>query len=183
MKNKILSIAVLTGVFSAIAGGLSIAATSIKEVSSQLTSSSTLQAQSDEFRNSQINMAKQIEAKQIVTLMARAQMSWRLQNKEFSTSFDRLEIGVPQESQNYRYSIRSSNNSKFVQNLATAKTSGLKNYLSLVVLHRDKKGYDFPHATICISNQANQKISQNVSFPKMRDGDPVCPKGYEKVTR
>jgi Type IV pilin-like G and H, putative len=182
MKNKILLIAILTGVFSAIAGGLSIAATNIREAS---IDGSKLLAQADGEKTRLIysNLAKESEAKQTTALMNRAQAIFRVEHPEFTRNFGELGINLPSESQNYTYSIRSSDSNKFAQNVATAKTIGLKNYLGLIVYYRNQKGQSFVHGSLCVSIQANQKTTRSISVPKIKDGDPVCPKGYEKVTR
>lgn len=194
MNKIILSIAILTGVFSVVASGLSIAATNIREVSNRNLAPATLKSQAESAEDSirQLNAEEQQNALRNILQMNRLQVGYRAENRSFSLSLDQLASGLNQnstrgsdrlapafnkESQSYRYAIRSNNND-FVQNIATAKTSGLKNYLGILVRHKNKQGQSIITSVMCIDYRVNQLVTPNIPSSRIRDGKLTCPSGY-----
>jgi Type IV pilin-like G and H, putative len=181
-KPLLWRIAILVGVFSVITGSGSSANTNIIK-SDRNVSLFKPQPQAESETNStrQVNDRNQLEARQNIGSINRSQSVFRSENSVFAQSFRQLGIDLPQESTHYRYSIRSSNPSKFVQSFGTAKTKGLKNYLGLVVTYRNKIGQDIMTMKVCVSSQPNSRVIPNSSAPKMKDGDLLCPQGYESA--
>lgn len=80
---------------------------------------------------SQTNKAKQVEARNFVGAMNRAQQSYYLENQEFATSPGELGVGV-KDSGNYTYSITGASDTQAI-NFAKAGPTTLKGY----------KGYNY----------------------------------------
>lgn len=195
MEKRVLSIAILTGIFSVVVGGISIAATNIIEIPHRGIAPSTLQSQAESAEDSirQLNAEEQQNALRNIVKMNQLQNLYRAENRSFSMSLDQLASGLNQkstfswdrlapafnkESQSYRYAIRSSNSNDFVQNIATAKTSGLKNYLGILVRHKNKQGQSIITSVMCIDYRVNQLVTPNIPSPRIRDGKLTCPSGY-----
>lgn len=84
---------------------------------------------------SQANKAKQVEARNNVGAMNRAQQAFNLEKKGFSETPANLGIGIPEETVNYKYEITGGGeDSDAVDNQATSKDEKLKSYTGYVWL-------------------------------------------------
>jgi Type IV pilin-like G and H, putative len=137
-------------------------------------------SQSAQTRYNESQVVKiQNEGMMTIRLLNRVQSSFHKGEKHFSQDYEKLYIGLPQESQNYSYSIHSSNDKEFVQNVATAKDAGVKSYLGLTVLLNQSTGKVLK-STLCSSNSSS-KINPVISYPEINNGSLVCPSGYTEV--
>jgi type IV pilus assembly protein PilA len=80
---------------------------------------------------------KQGEGKQYVSSMNRAQQASFAENNAFATSIDALGLGIKTETNNYKYSNRTTHTASF--HYAISKSKTLKNYVGGVFLFPDKE--------------------------------------------
>lgn len=86
----------------------------------------------------QANKARQAEAKQSMAAMVRAEQAYFLENSKFTASLSQLEVGLPTESPNYRYSLKlQSGKPQPLMITATPKKTGLKSYSAAVFAVKD----------------------------------------------
>lgn len=78
---------------------------------------------------SQANKAKQVEARNNVGTLNRAQQSFQLENQSFTSSVGALGVGIPTQTVNYRYSITVSTAQSGAINVAAAIKDKLKAYV------------------------------------------------------
>lgn len=101
---------------------------------------------------SQVNKAKEAEAKQNIGAMTRSQQAYHLEKGSFSNSIDGLGIGITPETQNYRYQIVPQPDRKSVMMTAQAKTTTLKSYTGAVFAM--KKGEDvITVGAVCVTDR------------------------------
>lgn len=87
----------------------------------------------------QVNKAKQVEAKNYVGSMIRAEQAYQLEKGTFSQSLKDLGIGIQPETENYRYQIVPQSDQKSVMVTAQAKGAGLKSYTGAVFIIKKGK--------------------------------------------
>ncbi|MGA0201537.1 MAG: type IV pilin-like G/H family protein, partial [Prochlorotrichaceae cyanobacterium] len=82
----------------------------------------------------QASKAKQSEAKNYVGAVQRAQQSYRIENKNFASTVDLLEIGIPTVTDNYTYTFDdvSADQTRFLA--ITSDPTALKSFGSGVVV-------------------------------------------------
>lgn len=80
------------------------------------------------------NKAKQVEARQNVGLMNRAQQAYYLENKFFAKDIQALEIGIKTETNNYSYSLRSTGNASYHYAIPKPGSNTTKSYVAAVFL-------------------------------------------------
>ncbi|AFY80050.1 type IV pilin-like G/H family protein [Oscillatoria acuminata] len=80
---------------------------------------------------SQTNKAKQVEARNNVGAMNRAQQAVYLEQNDFATSMAQLGVGIPTATVNFKYSFNRASATN-VGNIATARLVNLKPYSGLV---------------------------------------------------
>jgi Type IV pilin-like G and H, putative len=159
--------------------GLSACDKNIKVASSQEAINQDI-SQSVQNRYNELQVTKiQNEGIMTIRLLNRVQSNFYNEKKHFNQDYENLYIGLPQESQNYSYSIHSSNDKDFVQNIGVAKDTELKSYLGLTVLLNQSTG-KVVKSTLCSSNNSS-KINPVVSHPEINNGSIVCPAGYTEV--
>ncbi len=81
---------------------------------------------------SSANKTKQVEAKQNVSAMLRAQQAYRIEKGSFSKSIEDLGVGIKPETLNYRYQIVPQAGTQSIMITARAKNSTLKSYTGAV---------------------------------------------------
>lgn len=78
-------------------------------------------------------VAKQAEAQHYLAAMNLAQLAYYLERSRFATTIDELNLGVPAETENYRYQIIAAGNElRSIIMTAQAKDSRLKSYSGAV---------------------------------------------------
>lgn len=127
----------------------------------------------------QANKAKQSEAKQYVGSMNRAQQAVFAEKTTFASNIRDLELGIKEETNNYKYNISKLLNDSVVVAVAEPKQSSLKGYVGIVLATKqDMK------SLFCEQSQASTS-SPNLStiVNKKSQGDNVveCPAGYEAL--
>jgi type IV pilus assembly protein PilA len=80
--------------------------------------------------------AKQSEAKSYVGSVNRAQQAYRIEKPQFATAWTALEIGIPEETRDYKYKIESGTKTATLMN-ATAKDDSLRSYAGGVTVLSD----------------------------------------------
>ena len=126
--------------------------------------------------------ARKTEGKIYVASMNRAQQAYFLENEKFSTSIEKLGLGIKQETEDYIFKIvPTSNLAKSVMNFAQAKREGLKSYVGLVyitkVIETDEM---ITFAKLCETSQALSKPPAMPNIPKnVTSEDIKCPSGFQ----
>jgi type IV pilus assembly protein PilA len=77
---------------------------------------------------SQVNKGKQAEARQNIGSANRAQQAYYLEGNSFTTDFVQLGLGIKTQTVNFDYSLKSTNVTNNVKNLALARGATLKSY-------------------------------------------------------
>ncbi|MEG5018714.1 MULTISPECIES: type IV pilin-like G/H family protein [unclassified Microcoleus] len=130
----------------------------------------------------QQNKARQSEAKQYVSSMNRAQQAFYAEYATFSSSIEKLGIGIKSETENYSYSIVLSNDNRWVQAIGLAKRDGLKNYTGIVSLIKSPNDESTStQARLCESNQPSKELPGTPI--STNSPDLQCPSGYSDVLR
>ncbi|MEG3837445.1 MULTISPECIES: type IV pilin-like G/H family protein [unclassified Microcoleus] len=130
----------------------------------------------------QQNKARQSEAKQYVSAMNRAQQAFYAEYATFSSSIEKLGIGIKSETENYSYSIVLSNDNRWVQAIGLAKRDGLKNYTGIVSLIKSPNDESTStQARLCESNQPSKELPGTPTATN--SPDIQCPSGYSDVLR
>lgn len=80
----------------------------------------------------QANKAKQSEAKQNVGAMIRGQQAHFLEQNRFAATVDEMKMGIPPETENYRYEVQLQPDGRSTKITATAKDLSLKSYTGAV---------------------------------------------------
>jgi type II secretory pathway pseudopilin PulG len=149
------------------------------------SSTSTSTATPVATANSNILVAKQLsrqsEAKQYVSSINRAQQAFYAESATFSSTIEKLGIGIKLETGSYLYSIILNDN-RSVQSMAFAKIDGLKNYTGIVYLipGSDLK-YTSTQTKLCESNQPSKELP---GTPTATNSPEIqCPPGYSEVLR
>lgn len=130
----------------------------------------------------QQNKARQTEAKQYVSSMNKAQQAFYAEYATFSSSIEKLGIGIKSETENYSYSIVLSNDNRWVQAIGLAKRDGLKNYTGIVSLIKSPNDESTStQARLCESNQPSKELPGTPTATN--SPDIQCPSGYSDVLR
>ncbi|GBO51806.1 type IV pilin PilA [Pseudanabaena sp. lw0831] len=125
-----------------------------------------------------VSSARQSEAKTYVGSMNRAQQAFFLEKNYFAGNLETLQVGIPSETANYKYQIIVLDSTKAVQNIAIAKSDGLKSYTGLVYLAKTPNDPE-PYTTtiLCESLTATRQSPPKFILKPL----PDCPSGYEKI--
>ncbi|MEG4534010.1 type IV pilin-like G/H family protein [Microcoleus sp. D2_18a_D3] len=130
----------------------------------------------------QVNKAKQSEAKQYISSMNKGQQAFYAENSRFAARIEKLPvIGIKSETENYSYSIVLSNDNRWVQAIALAKTEGLNNYTGIVVSGKTASGQSTTEHILCESNQPSIKLPEKPTATNL--SNIKCPPGYSEVSR
>lgn len=123
---------------------------------------------------------RQSEAKQYVSSMNKAQQAFYAEYATFSSTIQKLGIGIKSETENYSYSIVLSNDKRFAQSMALAKIDGLKNYTGIVSLIKGPNDESTStQSRLCESNQPSKELPGTPI--STNSPDLQCPSGYSIV--
>ncbi|MGK7902613.1 MAG: type IV pilin-like G/H family protein [Hormoscilla sp.] len=123
--------------------------------------------------------AKKTEAKMYVGSMNRAQQAYFLDNKEpeekgkFANEIGKLELGIPTETENYKYLLRATDTATF--HYAIPKEKELKGYAGAVFMVETASSGT--SAILCKTTGPGQIIPAE---PQMENGVPTCGTGTEE---
>ena len=156
--------------------------------------------------HSQVNRAKSVESRNNLGAMNRAQQAYFLEHNTFAESVNDLGIGIPPETQNYRYSIKGLDNAAFHYGISLhpeefklkpkiwgifpriGKEYGIPSYLGVVWLKQDSNA-DYNETTshwmtVSILCQSTYPYLLKEGFqPPSHNGDFQCPEGMKLVER
>ncbi|MDX2255644.1 MAG: type IV pilin-like G/H family protein [Pseudanabaenaceae cyanobacterium bins.39] len=146
---------------------------------------------------SQARRAKESEAKLYVSSMNRGQQAFFLEKLRWGKTVAELQIGIKEDTENYRYSTRSHlpiktlnvpNNLGITIQTATSKKDDLKSYIGVVYLvpfsdQPNKPTYSLDNLTSLAITCESLKPTNNTSgLPKFEGKEMLCPDGYKKVS-
>ncbi|MEG4285515.1 type IV pilin-like G/H family protein [Microcoleus sp. A006_D1] len=123
--------------------------------------------------------ARQAKAKNYVGMMNQAQRAVYAETNSFTSSIEKLQLGMKSEIENYFYSIILSNNNRFVQSIALPKIDGLRNYIGIVYLVKSASGEPTTSSILCQSNQPSKKLPGSPVFNSR--SNLQCPVGYSQI--
>ena len=121
----------------------------------------------------QANKARESEARTYIGSINRGQQAFRMENSSFAEDIDEIGLGIPFESDHYKYEITISDDDMTAAT-ATAKTGGIRSFVGAVFIVNDDEGYATTTAIGCQSNRPS-KIAP--SLPSVEDGEPQCASG------
>ncbi len=125
-----------------------------------------------------VNPARQSEAKTYVGSMNRAQQAFFLEKNYFAGNLAVLSIGIPSETETYKYQVMVLDSTKAVQNMAIAKGDSLKSYTGLVYLAKTPDSPEpYTLALLCGSLKPTRQMPPKFILKP----EPECPSGYEKI--
>lgn len=126
--------------------------------------------------------ARSSEGKVYVGSMNRAQQAYFLENDKFSTSIEKLGLGIKPETEDYVYKIvPQSNQKQSVMNIAQAKRKGLKSYVGLVYFTKINNSEIVTRANLCETTQALSKPPKMPKIPKDSSEEIKCPSGFKAM--
>lgn len=132
-----------------------------------------------------VNIAKQVQAKDNIMSINLSQQIFYLEHKKFAPTLDKLELAIPTETRNYKYSIINSDDPDNTDNIKTiataiAKENGLKSYLGYVFIVKDvnlKGNYgERPIKSIACESNQSSKIPPEIVL--IGDNKAECPPEY-----
>ncbi len=119
--------------------------------------------------------ARQSEAKTYIGSMNRAQQAFFLEKNYFAGNLAVLAIGIPSETENYKYQVMVLDSTKAVQNIAIAKGEELKSYTGLVYLAKMPDSQEpYTLTLICESLKPTPQMPPKFIIQP----EPECPSGY-----
>lgn len=125
----------------------------------------------------QIRKEPEVEAKQLISLMNRAQQAYYLEYDKFASTIKQLQVGIKPESETYRYQVvPSRQGSQSVINIAAAKKPGLKSYTGVVFV-RKVKGETLTYSAICETDKPSTIPPVQPQLPKKESQPVQCPAG------
>lgn len=128
--------------------------------------------------------AEKIDGKIYVGSMNRAQQAYFLENAKFSTSIEKLGLGIKSETEDYTFKIMPQSNQKeSVMNIAQAKREGLKSYVGLVYSTKvdNDTGETITYTKLCETSEALSKLPQMPEIPKNSSEIIECPSGFKSL--
>lgn len=131
----------------------------------------------------QLSTAKQLEAKNYVNLMKRAQQAYYLERQGFASEITALEIGIKTQTDNYVYGIGYSSTT-VVTNKGLSLKPELKSYISGVSVMVNGS-INETVSVVCESNNtgAYRTVSDLPNVVVDASGNPSCPSGYTVLVR
>lgn len=143
----------------------------VKQLEQQVEQQSEETAFQREFQRQKIR-ALETEAKNQLGAINRAQQAYRLENAQFTSSLDDLDISVPQSTENYNYKIQKAQD-YFAVATALAKTSKeIKNFAGIVYLDEDTKAIS---TEVCVLENSSNLSSKLAMDNVVQDDEVVCP--------
>lgn len=105
--------------------------------------------------------------------LARGQQAYHLENQQFATTIEDLQLGIESETKNYSYAIVSADSDR-THLIATAKNQKLKSYAALVFVG----DAGFSKNIVCATDKASQTPP---AVPQVSEDEASCPSGSSKV--
>ena len=128
-----------------------------------------------------INLAKQVQAQDYIKSINLSQQTFYLEHQKFAPRLSELDLAVPAETTNYKYSIVNSMiNSNEIQTIAMAiaKQDGLKSYLGAVLMSEVNSGKSLIKSIFCTSNTPVKSPPENLLISaNFLD----CPPNYSRL--
>nr|WP_263012968.1 type IV pilin-like G/H family protein [Ancylothrix sp. D3o] len=128
------------------------------------------------------NKARQVEARQNVGVMNRAQQAYYLENKSFAKDIQALEIGIKTETNNYSYSLRSTGNASYHYAISKQGLNTTKSYVSAVFLVPSKsptaKDEILFKEIVCEAEKAGKIQPANPTFINNK---PTCDPNTQQI--
>ena len=122
----------------------------------------------------QANKARESEARTYIGSINRGQQAFRMENSSFAEDIDEIGLGIPSESDHYKYEITISDDDMTAAT-ATAKTGGIRSFVGAVFIVSDDEGYATTKAILCQSNRPSKSAP---SLPSVAEGgEPQCASG------
>ncbi|AFZ23615.1 hypothetical protein Cylst_1325 [Cylindrospermum stagnale PCC 7417] len=119
----------------------------------------------------------EVDAKQIIGLMNRAQQAYYLEYSKFASTIKQLQAGIKPESETYRYQVvPSRQGSQSVINIAAAKKPELKSYTG-VVFFRKVNGETLTYSAICETEKPSTIPPVQPQLPTKESQPVQCPAG------
>lgn len=157
-------------------------ATLFKKVSDSATLPENTQLTNADPANS-TRKEPEVEAKQIVGTMNRAQQAYYLEYGKFATTINELQIGIKPEAENYRYRIvPQGQGNQTVISTATAKKPNLKSYTGIVFI-RKVKGDSLTYAATCETTKPATIPPSKPKIPTQESQPVQCPVGSRLLER
>lgn len=129
----------------------------------------------------QQNKARQFEGREYVGSMNRAQEAFYIENNQFTPDFNKLGLGLKQETENYTYSIVAIDYKRIVQHIALAKIEGLKSYIGITYATNIGSTNEMTTmAKICESIQPTREMPPK---PLLSGNEFSCPTGFADLSR
>ncbi|WP_017715574.1 type IV pilin-like G/H family protein [Kamptonema formosum] len=125
--------------------------------------------------------APESEGEVIIDVMTRAQQAYYVENSKFATKFEDLGIGIPSETDQYRYQILAeSDRAQSVKVTAQAKADGLTSYTGAVFV-RKNNGEEITVRVICQTNSPSTSPPAMPAPPESGATDSLCPAGSKPL--
>jgi len=124
-----------------------------------------------------INLAKQVQAQDYIKSINLSQQTFYLEHQKFAPTLSELDLDVPAETTNYKYSIVNSNETQTMA-MAIAKQDGLKSYLGAVLMSEVNSGKSLIKSIFCTSNTPVKSPPENLLISaNFLD----CPPNYSRL--
>lgn len=122
----------------------------------------------------EVTRARESEGKSFVGAINRAQQAYRLENPEFATTMEELQVGLPTETKNYRIEIvPQPDPTRSVKITATARQDGIRSYTGAVFVLENGVTY----AILCETDEPSQRPPEMPEMPTSASDRPLCPAG------
>lgn len=122
----------------------------------------------------QLARARQSEGKSFVGAINRAQQAYRLENPEFATTMEELQVGLPTETENYRIEILSQPDPALsVGVTATARQEGIHSYTGAAFVLESEVTF----VILCETNEPSQTPPEMPAPPTSTNNRLQCPAG------
>ena len=121
------------------------------------------------------------EGEVVIDVMTRAQQAYYIENSKFATKFEELGIGIPSETDQYRYQILAeSDRAQSVTVTAQAKAGGLTSYSGAVFV-RKNNGEEITVRVICQTNAPSTSPPAMPAAPENGATKGQCPAGSKPL--
>jgi hypothetical protein len=121
------------------------------------------------------------EGEVVIEVMTRAQQAYYLENSKFATKLEDLGIGIPPETDQYRYEILAqSDRAQSVTVTAQAKAGGLTSYTGAVFV-RKNNGEEMTVRVICQTNAPSTSPPAMPAPPENGATKGQCPAGSKPL--
>lgn len=125
----------------------------------------------------QANRARQVEGRQYIAYMNKAQQAYYIENGKFGRTFEEIGAGVT-ETENYRYQIVSQGNqTQSVMMTAQAKKPDLKSYTGAVFAIKNNSADTITISGICETDDRSSNPPTMPTLPNNPSARIQCPMG------